>query len=443
MKQLDKPPLLNDYVHNVCAQVRAIEMHRDIRDEISCHVEELADELMTESPDMDREDAIRAAVKMMGDPVEVGTRLDRVHRPKTDWGLVVLLAAVLGIALLVMYSADQSLRVRSSVYPFHLFEKKAIYFGIGLLFLFGLRLFDYRKLLRYSNVVYGCMLALMLLSLLIGIEVNGANRYLRVSSFVIDVMSLSPFVLIVALCGILTRRNLNGDWRKQWAVYVLPPLPLYTLVPDLLLMLLYGLTAFILFALVHKSWSFRICIPLLHLGAMLLLIMNKTYLHDRLSAYLDPYSDPQGAGYMIVQSLKVIREAGWLGHGIGSFNITLPNIYSDMAFAYIIFALGWLGGIVVAWVVAMFLLRIANSAKIVSEPFGKMILHGLGTLIGLKFLWSIAMTLGWLPMVSVQLPFIGFGGLSTIVDMAVVGGMMSVYRRKDMNRKLSRKESIV
>lgn len=444
MKVLDKPEVINEYVRDVCAKVKAVEMHRDIREEIGNHVDELAEELMVESPGMDREEAIRAAVKQMGDPVDVGTRLNRIHRPKTDWSLVALLAAVLGIALLAMYSADQSLMLRSSGYPFHLFAKKAIYICIGVVFLLGLRLFDYRKLLNYTRIVYWVMIALMAITVMTGQQVNGASRYLEVFNFPIDVISLSPFVLVVTLCGILTRRDHGGKWWVQWAIYVLPPLFIYTLVPDVTIMTFFFIVAYSLFTLTYKSWMVRIVLPIVHfIGVLMMPTSYKSYLLKRLYDYLHPYEDPKGASYMVVQSLKTIREAGWFGHGIGRFNTSLPYIYSDMLYTYIIYSLGWIAGIVVAWVVAVFMIRIVNAAKIVSDPYGKQIILGLGALFGLKFIWSIAMSLGWLPIVSVQLPFFGFGGLGTIVDIAVIGFIMGVYRRKDMIRMPSRQGALV
>ncbi len=444
MKYKDNPPIINEYVTNVCSQVRAYEMHPDIRTELENHILELADDLQTNSPNLTYEEALKAAITQMGDPKMVGTRLDRIHRPRTDWSLVTVIVILLSMALITMYSAEKSLLFRSSVHPFELFDKKIIFVAIGLIFLVGVRLIDYRKIKNLSNVIYWSMLVLMIVTMQFGLTVNGIQNYLSLFGFRIPIMSLSPYVLIIALCGLLFKEENNHHPWKQWATYVFPPMVLFMLNPDFTLMLFYFIAAFVLFAAAYKSWLFRILVPITHFVLILLFIFFKpshSSLKSRLASYLDSYSDPQGAGYMAVQSSKIIREAGWLGQGIGTPNSVLPNLHSDAIYTYIIFSFGWLGGLVLVWTVLALMFRIIVTARKVKDDYGKQIIIVLGLFLSMKFIWSIGMALGWLPWTSVQLPFLSFGGSDLIADMMAVGLIMGIYRRKDIIRLSSQPSS--
>ncbi|MFK7696112.1 FtsW/RodA/SpoVE family cell cycle protein [Paenibacillus sp. HJGM_3] len=434
----DIHPLVQQYIRDVCARIKAVELHRDIREELAGHVEELADEMMAHSPEIEREDALRKAVQHMGDPAEAGARLNRIHRPKTDWSLVMLLGLIIGFSLVLMYSADRSQMALSHLYPFHLFEKKAIYWGLGLFMLLAIRWIDYRKLSRYSVPIFWGMIALMLVTCLTGLEVNGSRRYLDMFGLRLDIIALSPYVLIVALSGILVRHGTSMAWWKLWISYVLPPFFITLLAPDFISNLMYVAVAYLLFARIYVSRAVRIGIPIVHMLGLLgsiFLLRDNSYLQMRWSSYVDPYADSQGAGYMIVQSLSIIREAGWLGHGIGVQAASrLPGLHSDMLYPYLIAVFGWLGGIAVFLAAALLLQRIARAAKLVADPYGQTILTGFGAWLGMKFAWSMAMTLGWVPLMTIQLPLLGFGGVNTVAEMAALGLMMSIYRRKDMIR---------
>ncbi|MFX3634521.1 MAG: FtsW/RodA/SpoVE family cell cycle protein [Candidatus Pristimantibacillus sp.] len=110
----------------------------------------------------------------------------------------------------------------------------------------------------------------------------------------------------------------------------------------------------------------------------------------------------------------------------------MPYIYSDMLFTYLVYSLGWVAGVAIATVVLMLAGRIAGIVTKLHDPYAKNLVIGLFSIIGVKFLWSIAMSVGLLPMTSMRLPFIGYGGTSTILEMAAIGVILSVYRRKDM-----------
>ncbi|WP_127587701.1 FtsW/RodA/SpoVE family cell cycle protein [Paenibacillus koleovorans] len=430
----ERHPVVESFLYEVTSYIRAREWHRDIRDELSDHLEDSADEAQSNDSSLSRDEAYRLAVAQMGAASEVGKRFDRIHRPRTDWVLLGLLGLLLGASFLLMYSMDRTLMIRSSVYPFDLFEKKLVYSGVGLLLLLAIRLFDYRKLLAYSNWIYGFTLVMMLITLSTGRYVNGSRHDINLFGIQVDVLNISPYALIVSLCGVLILRASDTTWWKMWLIYVIPPLVFYAIEPYRPMLLFYFLAALVLFLVTYKSWVLRIGVPLLHLGALVVFAMNHHYWDMRIKSFFDPGSDPNGIGYMAIQTLKTLREAGWFGQGIGQSNMTVPNLYSDMMFTYIVFTFGWAGGVALVWVVAAFLLRIVQASSRVLDPYGKQLIIGLSVLLGMQFIWSIGMAVGLLPIISVQLPLVANGGSSQLTCLALLGLIMSIYRRKDMIR---------
>jgi cell division protein FtsW (lipid II flippase) len=279
----------------------------------------------------------------------------------------------------------------------------------------------------------------MLFALMNGEHVNGTQQYITLLGIHFPLLALSPYVLIVALAGLLTKQKNKHNWSVQWAVYVSPALVLYLLSFRITEFVFFFIVALALFMFTYRNKAIAVLAPLVHVFVIpaLLLLFNGSFLQpgfrQRVSNFfnLDPY---EGMVNPVVQSLDIIREAGWFGNGIGAplTNMSLYYIHSDWIYTYMIFALGWAGGLAVLWTVAALLYRILQAAVTVKDPFGKYMIKGLGLLLGLKFVWSIAMTIGWLPFTSVQFPLIAFGGSSMFADMIALGFMMGIYRRKDM-----------
>ncbi|MDF2652539.1 MAG: hypothetical protein K0Q73_8344, partial [Paenibacillus sp.] len=341
---------VNEYIREVCSRVRAREVHPDIRAELTNHLEELSEDIKTHSPEISNEDAITTAIQQMGDPADVGSRLNRIHRPRTDWRFVGTVAALLGFALIIMYSADKSLQVRPSVQTIDLFSKKLLSIGIGLLLLVVVRMIDYRKISAYSVPIYWSTIVVMLFALMNGEHVNGTQQYITLLGIHFPLLALSPYVLIVVLAGLLTKQKNKHNWSVQWAVYVSPALVLYLLSFRITEFVFFFIVALALFMFTYRNKAIAVLAPLVHVFVIpaLLLLFNGSFLQpgfrQRVSNFfnLDPY---EGMVNPVVQSLDIIREAGWFGNGIGApfTNMSLYYIHSDWIYTYMIFALGWAG----------------------------------------------------------------------------------------------------
>ncbi|MFH0070944.1 FtsW/RodA/SpoVE family cell cycle protein, partial [Peribacillus sp. NPDC056705] len=137
-------------------------------------------------------------------------------------------------------------------------------------------------------------------------------------------------------------------------------------------------------------------------------------------------------GYFMRVTAEAISSAGWFGQGFAAANPGLPYAYSDAIFAYLIYCFGWIFGIVVGMIVLLFLARMWNISLAHKDSYAKNITRGIIVVLGLRLFLPILMTLGWLPSVSLDFPFLSNGGTNNMLDLAMDGLLLSIYRHKNM-----------
>ncbi|MCP1307890.1 FtsW/RodA/SpoVE family cell cycle protein [Paenibacillus tyrfis] len=427
---------VRDYLSSVCSQIRVRELHKDIRRELESHLEELV--LDKEAEGASREEAVAWAIRQMGDPVTVGRELHRIHKPRMHWGLLLGLIAFLGLGVFAMSSIESSYAVmRSNGLKGVDFAIRNMFFiGVGMPILLVFYFMDYRKLKAWSLLMYYLAAGGMLYVLLFGHQVNGARSYLSIWRFSIDLASVTSYLFIAAAAGLLLdwRGQKRHFWLKSMLAFVLVPVMLYAMVPSLPTLLFYLVSYGILCGVVTRKWW----LALLQTGGTLLLLggafLIRFYLSQRVLAFLNPDRDPSGAGYMYIQMREALSSAGWWGHGFGAVNPKLPYVHGELIFTYLVYSFGWGVGIAVAGAAVYFVARMLHSMGQIRETYGKMLIVAATSIIGVQFGYCIGMSLGLLPITSVVLPFVSYGGTHIMVEMAIIGLVLGIYRRKDMIR---------
>ncbi|WP_164985080.1 FtsW/RodA/SpoVE family cell cycle protein [Ammoniphilus sp. CFH 90114] len=426
---------IEDYLDTVCSQIKNKEIHDDIRCELNNHIDEILEDYLAEG--IEESEAIKQSLLHMGDPVHLGKQFWIAHKPKTEWTLLGLVTAFIGMGLLIMYSIGMNQANHDAM---SLFLSKVLTTWIGIIALAAVFFFDYRKLKTWSPTLFLGTLVIMLLVLLMGPRVNGIP-HLDLGFIRIDFIHLSPFCLIVFLAGILLvdveKKSEASGQNKLLAkalLLLLVPSLFYLITPSLYSFLLYAVGFFVLF-FTSKASRRQIVILLSTIFVLIvgLFLTMKPYQISRLAAFLDPYQDPQGSGYQLVQSIESIRSAGWLGHGFGAELKVLPGIQSDFVFTYLVYSQGWLIGGALASAVLFFMIRMIRVSQWVRDPYGRMMINGIASLFILCFLYSILMTVGLLPPANVAMPFVSHGGSLFLIHMISVGLILSIYRRKDLH----------
>lgn len=433
MNEIREHEAVRQYLHEVCDQIKAKEVHADVRAELRCHLEEVTEDKMAYGISLDQ--AVEEALAELGNPVRLGGALHKAHKPKVEWGLLLLMVFFIGLALVAMFSLEASLVTVSQ----GMILKKELYIGLGIACMIGLYFFDYRKLIPFSWALFIISILGIIVAVSFGLQINGVRSVLRMGIFYFNASESCPYLLVIALAGILQEER----WRNRtilirFALFALLPCYLILLSHSSSALLVYfaGYMAVLLAAkvkwreIVWNLSAFTVFGFLYLLSAPRRMIRIKTFFH--------PFQAARDDRYMIVHSIEAIQSAGWWGHGFGAVIRSLPGIQAEMIFSYMIYSLGWVMGIVIVVGCILMVSRLLNTAKKVKEDFGKLLILGLTGIFGIQFVWGIAMTIGILPIVSMQLPFIGNGGNQFLLQCCSIGLIASVYRRKDMMARSSK-----
>lgn len=414
------------YIKEVCDQIKNKEVHPAITLELENHFAEKLEDYREAG--YAEEEATRIAIAEMGDPVDVGRHLHQAHKPRMEWGIVSIMGILIAIGLVTLYSLHIA-QDREN-----LIERQLVSIMIGTGVLVAILFWDYSKLKRFSEALYFITLIFLLYTLLEGKPIRGI-QYLDIGSYPVDFIGISPFLFIVALAGIFAKWKENNRYSIVKAIaYFLPPCVLLAFGEYEFAVLLYigGYIALVIAAKPKKHVVMSFLTMVIAVVGGMVYLFAKPYQLDRLTYYLNPYLDPDGRGYIIIQSMNAIQSASLWGQGFGSTLDTLPVLESDYIFAYMVYIFGPIVGIVFFILGIVLMLRFLHAIKRIKDVYGSLLLSGMIVLIFTPFFWSIFMTVGLVPPISVNLPFAGFGTVHTVLQMALMGLVLNIYRRKDI-----------
>ena len=420
---------IQEYLATVCSQIKWKEVHKPIREELLTHLSDIVVEYVQNG--LSEADAIDKAISQMGDPVNVGLELHKAHKPRIEWSLVGIVGSLLGLGLLSIYSIQVSGLVR---YNDSLFIKTLIFLIIGLLSIVGLYSFDYRKIRSVSRMIYLCTLLVLVFGNFFGLRANGIP-ILNLGFFHISFLGVTPFLFAIALSGIFLQWNWQRLEELGQAILILTaPVILYLMIPSMSSIVIYMIAVL---TLLLVSGAKRTHILLAAASPLVLVvgaILQNPYRLQRLITYFNPSGDPLGSGYQQVTSLELIRSAGLWGQGFTFPSRMLGEIHTDMIFTYLVFTFGWLAGLAIMAAALTLIIRMIRLARQVKDSYGRLLVSSITAIFLVQFFWNILMTMGLMPIMGIGLPFISYGGTQLLMQMAAVGLMLSIYRRKDIER---------
>lgn len=352
-----------------------------------------------------------------------------------DMWLVGVVVVLLSVGVVMVYSASAIVAADRFRDPY-LFLKKQLFWALlgSAALLVALR-FDYRRLEKLGwpiLIVAGILLVLVLVPPLAQ-PINGTRRWLRLGPVSFQPAELAKLALVVYLAAWVARkRDALGDFRRG----VLPPLLVAGALAALVLaqpdlgncVALLAVT----FALLYLAGS-RISHLLLVVGAAMPLLALAVWLAPyrlrRITTFVDPWSDPRGSGFQIIQSWLAFGSGGLGGRGIGESRqklFYLPEAHTDFIFAVIGEELGFVG---TAAIVALFAVLVWRGLRVglrAPDPFGAYLALGITVLIATQTLVNLGVVTGSLPTKGLPLPFISFGGSALLVTMLSTGVLLNI-----------------
>jgi cell division protein FtsW len=298
---------------------------------------------------------------------------------------------------------------------------------------------DYRRY-KHPGVVFSMLgiTTLMLISVFFLDRAHNTHRWIHFSGFSFQPSEVAKIAIILFLAFFLESRiNAMNDWRNTLLPAVLPTLMFLGLIvfqPDLgTAIACAAITACILFvAGLDLRWLGYA--GLASLLPLYFLIFHVAYRRDRILAFLNPYSDPQGKGFHIIQSLIAVSTGGVTGLGFmeGKQKLFyLPEPHTDFIFAVTAEELGLLGSLVVLLLFGIFLWRGVRTALRTQDMFGRLLAVGITSMVVVQAFINMSVVLGLMPTKGIPLPFVSYGGSSLFVTLACVGVLLNITKQTD------------
>ncbi|MPV86420.1 rod shape-determining protein RodA [Ostreibacterium oceani] len=369
-------------------------------------------------------DAYRTAVYTDG--YHTNAQRPYAHRFYLDVWLLVLIAAMMGVSLAVLYSTAGVERVNA----------QAFRFGLGILVMLFVLFIPRTFLIFFTPAFYGATVCLLIGVHFFGTEVNNAQRWLNIGIGRIQPSEFAKLAIPMMLAWLFYYRRLPPRLPDIcWAVLIIA-LPAYLVYkqPDLGTAIILVLSGAILLFLSGISWKIIGTAALLSVVLVPFLWMKgyiKAYQKERIISFLNPESDPFGAGYNIIQSKIAIGSGGFHGKGYGQGTQSqfefLPERTTDFIFAVFSEEFGFLGIILLLGLYFLIFLRGLWLSINMTDNFSRLLSGTLMTIFFLSVFINVGMVSGILPVVGLPLPLMSFGGTSIITTMLGFGLMMNFY----------------
>lgn len=423
---IENNKLVNDYLDNVCSNIRNTRMHNEIREELLCHIEDRF--LSNLDKGLDEKEAIKNAVTVMGDYKKVGEDLNKIHKPSLEWSLLISTLLILTVGLISLTFISDYLDLKE------LYINKSLVFSIiGIALLFVSSSFNYIKLKVWSKKIYIISILLLLLCLFSGGMIGGNRAFLVLGSFSINILELSPILILISLCNLVKEFKECTTKMDFLEIYALCFMPLIFMIAfrniSCIAIYFIGVCA----VLKIKKYKNRYILIPLFVCLLLFLSALDGYRFMRLTSFINPSSDPQGSTYIYNQIHTALSNSVFIGKANGFTTGLIPGFEGDFIFTFIIYRFGFLAGFITIFLCGFLLFKISKILIKVKNPYNKSLIIVILTTLCIKFAYGIFMNLGMAPDIPISIPFLSYNRTSGIINLMLIGLILNIYKIRNLS----------
>lgn len=360
-------------------------------------------------------------------------KLDDQSKP--DYLLLWVIIALLIVGVLMVYSSSHVWSEYKFNDTFFYLKRQLLFAGVGVVAMFIFMFIPYNTWKTYSKIILIICFALLILVLIPGIGLirGGAQSWIGIGAFSIQPSEFMKLGLIIFLANMLsTGQKYITSFSKGFfpsLLLVFTAFGLIMLQPDLGTGMVLVLTCVIMIFVAGAKISHFMGLAIIGVLGLVGLIASAPYRIDRITAFLNPWEDPLGDGFQIIQSLYAIGPGGLMGTGLGNSlqkYFYLPEPQNDFIFAIVGEELGFIGG---TFVILLFLLLLWRGIKVSLEApdlFGKLLALGIVSMLAVQAMINISVVIGLIPVTGITLPFLSYGGSSLTLTLCSVGILLNI-----------------
>ncbi len=354
---------------------------------------------------------------------------------KIDYVLIFLVLILVIYGLILIYSASGQ-----DLSPDGEFRRQLSYLALGLLMLIICTAVNYEIFAGFELYTYVFTLIILVAVIFVGQEALGAQRWIRIGFFSFQPSEFAKIFVIISMAVRLSKDDaLKLDNLAGTFIYLGLPMVLVMMQPDLGTALV--LVAVLFTMLFVRGFNPLYILGLVVAGAGVSPFLLKEYQKQRLSVFLDPYSDPTGAGWNVIQSIVGIGSGKLWGRGLFSGTLTqlqfVPEHSTDFIFAVLGEELGFVGGASLILLYFFLLWKTIHIARQSRDLTGSLIATGISAMFLFHIFINLGMAMGIMPATGIPLPFVSYGGSSLVASLMACGLLLNISLRREQFFKKS------
>lgn len=416
---------VEEYLAALTEQIRCKKARGAVAEELKQHIEDQKAAFLAEG--MEAREAEEAAVREMGDPVEAGVALDRIHRPKMAWGMILLIGVLSLAGFTVQYLLQQNFTEGSFLPGDGIRGLAYVLIGFGVML--GVCMIDYSRIgCRAKELSILLFLGLFFGSQIFGVQINGAKNWIYLMGVSFNVRQL--VLVFVPLYGAVLYSFRGQGYRAvgKGILWMIPALITAVGCPSVTTaLMLFFIFMIMLSVAVYKGW-FRInrkrtlgilwgsVITLYGAGVFWILRLGAAYQKDRLKLYMGTL----GAGEHTVRKWEQIQSGELVAES------------GDYVLAYVMNYYSILAGVLLAGMMAFLFLRLLHHSLRQKNQLGLLMGVGCATVLLAQTTFYVLDNLGMLPGTGSYCPFLTYGGTGCIVTYVLLGILLSIYRYQNV-----------
>jgi cell division protein FtsW len=379
--------------------------------------------------------ASNTAASRAAQPKAASTKHSKAAGGSYDWGMLTIVATLVTLGLVMVFSASYTIGILDESDPFHYFSKQLMWLGVGIVAMLVAMRIPYTLWQRWSVLLMiGAFLALSAV-IVMGNEILGSSRTLYFGS--IQPAEPAQIIIIVYISAWLASK---GERIRNVQVGLIPFAVLMGIVTLLLVLqpkistaVLLVLTASIMFFIAGAELRQLLVVGLGGSATFWLIIHYSSYAGGRIERYLAGISNPlESQEWQATRTVRAIVNGGLFGQGLGGGDYKVPGGvplgWSDNIFAIIGEELGLLGTLLLVFLFCLLIYRGLRTALRAPDTFGMLLATGITSLLALQALLNAGVTLAIAPATGITLPFISYGGSSLATVMVAIGILLSISR---------------
>ena len=350
-----------------------------------------------------------------------------------DFPILLISLILVGLGIVMVYSASAILAADRFKDGLYFLKKQALFAAGGVLLMFVVMHLNYHLWQKLAYPILSLSLLLLILVLCVGTRAGGSTRWLRIGILSFQPSEFSKLGLIVFLAYFLTKK---GERIRTFQFGFLPTIVISGVMialviqqPDFGVALFLGIMVMLMLFVAGTKISYLLSMVLLAIPTAYYLVIKVPYRIHRIMSYMNPWKDPQGISFQIVQSFVAFGAGGFVGSGLGQGKqklFFLPAPHTDFIFSVVGEEMGLVGAVFVVGLYMVFAVRGIRVSLGAPDEFGTLLGLGITALISLQAIINMGVVLGLLPTKGLTLPFISYGGTSLVVSLIAVGILLNI-----------------